>query len=90
MKLSKQEYTLLQYLLNHRAIDAKSCITHLGFMRPDRRVSDLRRKFGADAIRTTMVKTTYGKTYAEYSINPKYGINIVKAVRRNSKSYEDN
>lgn len=89
MKLSRQEYKLLQYLINHKSIDAKACITHLGFMRPDRRVSDLRKKFGQDAITTTMVRTPHGQLYAEYAINPKIGMKIVKAVRQNSKHYEN-
>lgn len=80
MKLSNQQLLLAKYLLKHRAITPLECFKYLGFMRPDRRVGELRAMFGWDAIRTEMVKRGK-KQHARYVLNRKYAYKLRKAVK---------
>ena len=81
MILSNQQLLLAKYLLKHRAITPLECFKYLGFMRPDRRVGELRAMFGWDVIKTEMVKRR-NKQHARYVLNRKYVTKLRKAVKK--------
>jgi hypothetical protein len=75
MKRETQYIRLLKYLLHHRSITPLECFLQLGFLRPDRRINEIRNQFGWEAIKTEMIDKNR-KAYAKYILNEKYAKQI--------------